>query len=405
MKAVFERIFIRHWPRKVIALATAFVVWLLVNQTITMTRTISDVPVRIINIPPDKTAVGLLPNGLLNKRIAITITGNKSVVDDLRACDLEIVINADGRKESWIVTLDKRSLVSLNPQIDLSKHITDVTANDLFIKLSRLINDEVTVTINKPVGDPPKGYQYLDVWPKYLTQKISGPEEQVKALKERGLEITFNLNQITQSELDALSNQQHRDEVSFKIPEEWKKVFIPYNDSAESLNDPRAKLLRIDFLKQEFIPLGVEIPITMFFPLKYSQTLNPQTYSLATSDFIQKQNGLKRLTLPMYVQEVSQLFLEVVKDNLLLVVIVVPKTVQDELHWSVQIVDEKFLEDIFVKMTFKQAEENYITKNSEEVIRQRFREYVHKFQLFTKEGTPLNLKAQLQASTITLERE
>ncbi len=44
--------------------------------------------------------------------------------DDLRACDLEIVINADGRKESWIVTLDKRSLVSLNPQIDLSKHIT-----------------------------------------------------------------------------------------------------------------------------------------------------------------------------------------------------------------------------------------------------------------------------------------
>ncbi len=37
----------------------------------------------------------------------------------------------------------------------------------------------------------------------------------------------------------------------------------------------------------------------------------------------------------MYVQEVSQLFLEVVKDNLLLVVIVVPKTVQDELHWSV----------------------------------------------------------------------
>ncbi len=39
-------------------------------------------------------------------------------------------------------------------------------------------------------------------------------------------------------------------------------------------------------------------------------------------------------------------------------------------------------------MTFKQAEENYITKNSEEVIRQRFREYVHKFNSLQKREHP-----------------
>src|SRR5580704_2432523 len=98
MKALFERLFIRHWPRKLVALITAIVVWFLVSQTITITRTLSDVPVRITNVPPDKTVQGLLPNGLLSKRISVTITGSKSILQDLRPTDIEVVINADGHK-------------------------------------------------------------------------------------------------------------------------------------------------------------------------------------------------------------------------------------------------------------------------------------------------------------------
>lgn len=410
MRELLARLFLKNWPRKLAALITAIFVWFLVNQTVTVTRTIADVPIRVINLPPDKTVLGLLPNGLLNKRIAITISGSKSTISDLRPSDLEIVINADGHKESWIATISKRNLASLNQEFDLHKDIAEVAANDLFIKLSKLVTEEIQVTIAKPVGDPPKGYQFLDVWPKYLSQQVSGPEEQVRALKQKGIELTFNLNRITQAELDTLFERQKKDEVSFMVPESWKKVAIPFKDNAlEPLNDPRADLLRIDFLKQELIYLGAELPLTIFFPIQYSQTINPQTYSMATNEIVQKKNGLKRLIVPLYARDVSNLFLEVVRNNLLLVVVAAPKNIEENLHWAIQVIDERHLEDAFVKASFEQTDEKYteesFTKYSEQAIRDRFRDYVNKLVVFTEDGKPFRMRATLDANTVTLVQE
>lgn len=405
MKAFFERLFLRHWPRKVVALSTAIFVWFLVSQTITITRTLSDVPIRIINIPVDKTVQGLLPNGLLSKRISVTLNGSKSVLQDIRSTDLEVVINADGHKESWIATISKRNLVSTSQALDLHNHITDATANDLFIKLSKLVTEEIPVTITKPIGDPPKGYQFLDIWPKYLSQKVSGPEELVRELKQKGLELTFNLNRIPQSDLDALLEKQKKDEISFLIPDAWKKVAIPFKENIlEPINDPRADLLRIDFLKQELIPFNAELPITIFFPLKYSQTINPETYSLATNDIVERKNGLKRLTIPLYVRDVSHLFLDVVKDNLLLIIVIAPKATQEDLHWAVEFIDEKALEEAYVTASLKQEKNTTasFTKFCEQVVRDRFRDYLRKLVFFTQDGQPLQLKAELDAQTINL---
>lgn len=407
MKDLLYRFFLKNWPRKLAAFATAVFIWFLVNQTVTVTRTIADVPVRVINLPPDKTALGLLPNGLLNKRISVTVTGSKSVIGDLGAADFEVVINANGHKESWIASISKRNLVSINQALDLHKHITEVSANDLFIKISKIITEDIPVTITKPIGDPPKGYQLLDVWPKYLNQRISGPEEQIRELKQKGIELTFNLNRITQTDLDTLYERQKKDEISFLVPDAWKKVVITFKDNAlEQLNDPRADLLRIDFLKQELIPLGIELPITIFFPTKFSPTINPQTYSLATNAIVQKKNGLKILTLSLYMHDVSHLFLEVVRDNLLLIIVASPKNVQEDLNWSVECIDEKTLEDAFVKASMRS--ENYVEESfsqyNEEAIRERFRGYLRPLVFFTEDGKPLQLKAQLDASTIILEK-
>lgn len=412
MKHVFERLFFKNWPRKLVALLTAIFVWFLVNQTITITRTIPEVPVRVINLPNDKTVVGLLPNGLLNKKLSVTITGNRTTLNDLRPNDLEIIINAEGQKDSWIATIDKKNLATLNGEIDFNKKIKSVSANDLFIQLSKLVIDEILITINKPIGDPPKGYQYLDIWPMHLYQKISGPEDQIRALKEKGLEIDFNLDKITEAELDTLYNLQgKREEISFKVPDSWKKVPIPFKDNTfEPLNDPRAEFLRIDFLKQELIPLGIDLPITIFFPLKYSKTINPQTYSLDTNAIVQKKNGLKSLTIPLYLQDVSRLFLDVVKDNLLLIIVAAPKNVQEDLRWIVEFVDEKSLEDAFVVASLNQEEEKYageesLTKFGEQALRYRFRDYLRKFVVFTEDGQPLKMNAQLNAYTITLDQK
>lgn len=411
MKDALYRVFLKSWPRKLIALISAIVIWFLVNDTITVTRTIPNIPVRIINLPEDKTVIGLLPNGILKYRISVTVSGVKSAVNDLRPSDLEVVINAEGKKESWIATIDKKDLVNTSEDSEWKKDISSVAANDLYIKLSKLITEEIPLTINAPIGDPPKGYQFLDIWPKYLTQKVSGPQEQVQALKEHGLEVTFNLNRISKAELDALQSVSKTDEVSYFIPDSWKMVTLPFKGNAtEPFNDPRAKLLRIDFLKQELLELGVELPITIFFPVKYSGTINPSTYSLAINDIVERKNGLKLLTIPLYIRDVSRLFLDIVRDNLLLTIVAVPNSVQDELNWAVEFIDEKALENAYVKASLKELESIHrdnksFTQSNERSIRYRFRDYLRNLQLYTQDGKPLQLKAKLGASKIELERK
>ncbi len=165
--------FLENWQRKLIALISATVIWLLVNHSITSTRVIPNVPIRIVNLPSDKTVQGLLPNGLLSKRVTLTVSGSKDVVDQLEPGDLEIIIDASNKGDEWIVQVSKKNLVGLNPDIDLLRNITQVTHNEFIIKLSRLITDKIPVMILPPIGEPPQGYQFLDIWPQRLTHTVS----------------------------------------------------------------------------------------------------------------------------------------------------------------------------------------------------------------------------------------
>lgn len=405
MKQYLIQLFLQNWPRKCVAFISALVIWFLVNQSINITRTFPDVAIRVINLPQDKTVVGLLPNGLLNKRTSVTITGTKSVIADLRATDIEVVIDAEGKKESWMAKIDRRSLVNLSSEWDLMKSITDVSGSDVFMKMSRLVVEEIPVTIKTPIGDPPKGYQFLNVWPKQLIQRVSGPEEQVMALKKEGLEITYNLNKIKESDLLAALTTAQTDEFSYFIPPSLKQIAIQFRDNAlEPLNDPRAKNLRLDFLKQEFISLGEKLQLSVFFPPKYSRTLNPEIYSLAPNTYVERKDGLYFLNFPLYVRDVSRLFLEVVRENIELTVIAMPKSVQKKLSWTLELINEKALEDKFVTLSMEQGQGKYEeTNTSEELLRVRFRDYQHKLTLYLENQRPLTIEAELTGTTITLQ--
>ncbi len=408
MKSFLYRFLFVNWFRKLIALLFAVITWMLVTQTMTTTRTLSNIPVRVIHLPKDKTVIGLLPNGLLKYRISITISGYSSVVSQLRPTDLEIIIDATDKKDSWIASIDKHNLISITDHSDWKNAISSVSSNDLYIKMSQLICEDIPIRVNTPIGDPPSGYQFLDVWPKYLIQKVCGPQEQIYPLKESGLDITFNLNRITASDVVGLETGNSNEELCFFIPEAWKTITLPFKGAVqETLNDPRAKLLRIDFLKRALIPLGTELPISIFFPFKYSRTMNPQTYSLPLSSLVEKKNGIRVLTLPLYVKDVSRLFLDVVRDHLLLLISVEPN--QERLHWSVECVNDAVLEEIYLQASLKEAEslhkENLaFSQNSEDVIRSRFRQYVRSLQLYTANGDPLSLLVTLGANEILVEQ-
>ncbi|WP_202897954.1 CdaR family protein [Chlamydia ibidis] len=405
MMNFFSRFIMRNWLRKVVSLGFAIIIWLLVGQSVTITRTLNNIPVRIVDLDPEQTVLGLQSNGLLDKKATITITGNKNTVENLRPTNLEIVISAEGHTESWIATIDKYDLVSLDEDINLRRDIQTVSADNIFIRLTQYVTEDVIITITSPVGSPPKGYEYLDVWPKYLIQKVSGPKEYINALKEQGLELTFNLNKVSFEELERNRIAQgNHDEIIFPVPQDWKKVLIPFGDTNTyvNLNDPQADFLRLLFLKREFIPLNLNLPVLLFFPIKNSKTINPQLYTLEPSPPLILNRGIYQIDVPLYAKDVSKLFLDVVKNNIALTIVMSPPHKNNTINWAIEFIDEKTLENRFVEAIM--AQEHGILHDfaliDETSIRHRFREYLRKLSLFLKDGSPLDLSAEISGNKV-----
>lgn len=407
MESLIQRLFIHQWQRKLVALLTATIIWIFVNHTITDTKTIPFVPIRVINLPTDKIIQGLQPNGFLSERLTLTISGTKDVIEQLEPGDLEVLLDVSNQPNETVIQITKKNLVSLNPSLNLLKHITSINPIEYILKMSPILIEKIPIIIHKPVGEAPKGYSFLDIWPKTLYQTVSGPQEQVLNLKSEGFEITFNLNDITQEQLDVLhSNAPYDDEVSYYVPEQWKKVVIPFSTRGlEPINDPDAKTLIIDFLRQQLIPLKNDLPLHVFYPLKYIDSINPKTHALASSSFIQFKNDIPILNLSLLVNHVSKLFLEVVRDNIELEIVAAPRTEREKLEWNVGFIDDTHLEDTYVAFLLSHAKANaeslpLKSREREKYFRKRFRTYMQQFTLYLSPQHKLNLESRLEEGQI-----
>ncbi len=406
MISFLKKLFLDHWQRKLVSLVLALIIWILINHSMTVAKVISGVPVRVIHLPEGKTIEGMLENGVLNTKVNLSVNGNKESLDDLSSKNLEIIIDAYGQPDQWIASIDKKNLRCTNSGIDLSKAIAKITPQEMIIKQTKLISEKIPVSINQPIGEAPKGYQYLNVWPDQLYLTIHGPEEVVKKLKKRGLKITFNLNEITPSDLDSLQSDKETDELSFLVPMDWKKISVPQiADHQLTIDDPQSKFLRLNFSRQEYLPIGTSFPIGIFFPSKHSATLNPETYSIAINDFIQKKNGIKMLSLPLYAHGVSKLFLETVKDMMQISVIAAPKSERETLLWNIQFINAHELENRYVAKILSESGDDSFDVSPhmrEEYLRNHFHKYMNQFRFYTANHQKLNLNIELQADSISV---
>lgn len=406
MESIINRIFLHNWQRKLVALLTAIIVWLFVNHSIYETRTISNVPIRIINLPQDKTIIGLLPNGILSRRISLTLTGTKDVVDEIEPGDLEVLLDAStADSDDWLVQVTKKNLISLNANLDLSRHISQVEHTTFVIKMSKLVSAKIPVTILTPTGQAPPGYDYLDIWPEQLFQVVNGPTEDIQQLKESGLELTLDLNEITKSDLDDLKSIINNDEVTYYVPKKWKLVHIPFRQANEELNDPEALNMHIDFLRKEFLPLDIEMPIRIYFPLSDIEKLNPQTISLAVQGDIQKKFGITTFNKPLFAKDVSRLFIEIVRNAIELNIIATTKPSLKGLPWSIEFINPHELEDNYVTQSIKNASNSkaqpiILSKAHEDMLRRRFREYMQRLTLYLPNGKKLYLKSTIEGDQI-----
>jgi hypothetical protein len=398
--------FLNHWERKLISLFLAVVIWLVVNHSLTTTKILENVAVRLINIPTGMTVEGLQPNGMLSKKITLTLQGNEIQLKEITANDVEIVLDAMDKSDEWLATITRKNLNALNPDIDLSKTIKRVVLQQMPITFTRMVTEKIPVLVTQPIGDAPRDFQFLDVWPYRLSMTVSGPEDTIRQLKSKGINLTFNLNDISRADLEALEYKS--DEISFFVPDSWKQIAIPsLSDSPFAIDDPQSMGIRIDFVRSDLHPIAKAIPITLFFPSEHSLTLNPESYTLALGGLIHQFHGLYLLRKSLYAKGVSRLFVELVQDMLEISILLVPKSEKKHLDWCVQFLNPRVLEDKYVSILMSDEEERdddpILNKRREEYLRNRFRHYMNRFQLYKSDREKFDLNVELQDHQIVVQ--
>lgn len=412
MKTLLFKLFLQNWPRKLISLILAIIVWFVVSQSMASTKTIGSIPVRIINIPEGKTVEGLQSNGILQKRLTLTISGNKNLLDELSSNDLEVIIDAANKQDEWIATITKKNLVSLSPDLNIYQGISKVSHKNFILKMTNLMTERIPLVITQPIGQSPKGYQFLDIWPYHLYLTISGPENMVKDIKNRGIKLTFNLNDISEAQLDDLqaNSSTHSDVVSFYVPNYWKQISLPMVSSNPiPIDDPDANFLRIDFVRSELLPINHPLPVNLFFPAVLNPQINPQKISISQNDLIDIKNGQRFINQKLYARGVSELFLDVVSDMIEVVVIASQKTESNQFDWSLQFINPRILEDRYVSILLSDVSDKMISdlqpKLREEYLRNRFRSYMNRMSLYSYDFEKLNLSVELLGNKIIMSEK
>jgi hypothetical protein len=409
MKSLLKKLFLDHWQRKFISFLLAMVIWMVIDHSMIVTKTLTDIPVKISNVPPGKTIENMQLNNILNKKISLVLTGNKNVLDELTGSDLEVILDASDKGDEWVATVTKKNLICFNPDINILQGITKVSHQDFIIKLAKQITEKIPIFLSTPIGEAPKNYQFLDIYPVNLSVTVTGTESTIKKLKTTGFTLTFNLNDISEESLNTirLAQKNQDDEVSFFVPHAWKKIIIPeISSSALEIDDPDANALRITFVQKTLIPINNPIAVTVFYPEKNLSTINPKTYPLIPSDLLQRNSGVFYIKESFCAKGVSQRFVDIVKERIEIVAIAVPKTEKDRLLWNVLFLSPLDLENRYVASILSDSTEDTLIhlpqQFREEALRNRFRSYMSAFRLYKSTDKKLHLNIQLENNAITV---
>ena len=401
MRTLLKALLIHNWPRKCLSVVLAISIWFLVNHSLTDTRIIYNVPIEVKNVPPGKT----VESSNSNLTTDLTLTGKKNILKDFNDRNIVVVFNAKGQKDEWIATIRKENIRTTNPHLSISQAIRQVSRQNILIKLVNQVTEDIPIIMTPPIGKAPEGYEFVDIWPQKLHVTVTGSEDRLTTLKSNKVRLTFNLNKIDKQQLDHLSSiatQNGEDAVSFLVPSKWKRVAIAQiSPQPIPINDPAAKDLRIDFIRKEILKVNFPIPINLYFPPAAQATHTAQNTKLASNASVKNLNGTPTLNTNLYIKGVSPLFLEIVKNMIELVVIIPPNSNQNAcLIWDLQLINHSELENRYVHTLL--SPDGGHKEQQETHLRNLFRNYSNRLQLFTSENEKFTLCAKLSGASVVI---
>lgn len=173
-ETLLRRIFIEDWSLKLLSLAIAVILWLLVtgqNQPVT-----AHVNVQLNFIRPPSLEISNDPP----RTVDVMLTGSRNKLDDLTTLDLVATVDiSDQRAGERVLRLADKAQIPLPQGIKVDGY----QPSAIPIRLEEIIERQVAVE-PKLEGQPENGFEVYSIYPSKGSVAVRGPATRVTALQK-----------------------------------------------------------------------------------------------------------------------------------------------------------------------------------------------------------------------------
>ena len=174
VEKLLRRIFLEDWSLKLLSLAIAIVLWLLVtgqNQPVT-----AHLNVQLNFIRPQALEISNDPP----RTVDVMLTGSRNKLDDLTSLDLVATVDlTDQRAGERVLRLADKATITLPQGIKVDGY----QPSAIPIRLEEVVDRQVNVE-PKLEGKPADGYEVYSVYPNKGSIAVRGPASHVNALQK-----------------------------------------------------------------------------------------------------------------------------------------------------------------------------------------------------------------------------
>lgn len=178
---LLRRIFIEDWSLKLLSLAIAIVLWLLVtgqNQPVT-----AHVNVQLNFIRPQALEISNDPP----RTVDVMLTGSRNKLDDLTSLDLVATVDiSDQRAGERVLRLADKAQITLPQGIK----VDGFQPSAIPIRLEEILDRQVVVE-PKLEGKPADGFEIYALYPSKSSVSVRGPASRVNALQKVATESVY----------------------------------------------------------------------------------------------------------------------------------------------------------------------------------------------------------------------
>ena len=171
---LLRRIFVEDWSLKLLSLAIAIALWLLVtgqNQPVT-----AHVNVQLNFIRPQALEISNDPP----RTVDVTLTGSRNKLDDLTSLDLVATVDvSDQRAGERVLRLADKAKITLPQGIKVDGY----QPSAIPIRLEEIVDRQVPIE-PKLEGKPDDGFEVYSVSPNKGSVAVRGPASRVNALQK-----------------------------------------------------------------------------------------------------------------------------------------------------------------------------------------------------------------------------